>query len=84
MRIIREEVIRGLRARRVAEQETPGVRFPSGTHLKGGRAMKKTVLQYAGPTTALVVIGWLSFLVGQLMEFPLVSIPLLAIARVLP
>lgn len=46
--------------------------------------MKKKVLQYAGPTTALVVIGWLSFLAGQLTEFPLVSIPLLAIARVLP
>ena len=46
--------------------------------------MGKTVLQYAGHTTALVAIGWFSFLVGQLTELPLVSIPLLAIARVLP
>ncbi len=46
--------------------------------------MGKTVLQYAGQTTALVTIGWFSFLVGQLTELPLVSIPLLAIARVLP
>ena len=46
--------------------------------------MGKTVLKYAGHTTALVTIGWFSFLVGQLTELPLVSIPLLAIARVLP
>ena len=46
--------------------------------------MVKTVLNYAGHTTALVVIGWFLFLVGQLTELPLVSIPLLAIARVLP
>ena len=35
-------------------------------------------------TPALVVIGCFSFLVGQLTELPLVSIPPLAIARVLP
>ena len=46
--------------------------------------MVKIVLQFAGHTTALVVIGWISFLVGQLVEFPLVLILLLAIARVLP
>ncbi len=46
--------------------------------------MVKKVLQYAGHTTALVVIGWFSFLVGQLTELPLATIPLLAIARVLP
>lgn len=46
--------------------------------------MVKIVLQYAGHMTALVAIGWFSFLVGQLSELPLVSIPLLAIARVLP
>ena len=46
--------------------------------------MVKTVLQYPGHTTALVAIGWFSFLIGQLTELPLVSIPLLAIARVLP
>ena len=46
--------------------------------------MAKTVLKYAGHTTALVVIGWFSFLAGQLTELPLFSIPLMAIARVLP
>ena len=46
--------------------------------------MVKTVLSHPGFPTALVVCGWLSFLVGQLTEHPLVSIPLLAIARVLP
>ena len=46
--------------------------------------MVKTVQQYAGHTTALVAVGWFSFLVGQLTELSLVSILLLAIARVLP
>ena len=46
--------------------------------------MVKKVQTYAGQMPALVVIGWFSFLVGQLAELPLVSIPLLAIARVLP
>jgi len=46
--------------------------------------MVKTVLSHPGLTTALVVFGWFSFLVGLLTEHPLVSIPLLAIARVLP
>ena len=46
--------------------------------------MVKTVRQIAGQTTALVAVGWILFLVGQLTQLPLVSIPLLAIARVLP
>lgn len=46
--------------------------------------MVKNVLRKPGFTTALVVVGWLSFLVGHLVELPLVSIPLKAIARVLP
>ena len=46
--------------------------------------MVKNVLRYTGHTTALVAVGWFSFLVGQLTELPLVSITLLAIARVLP
>ena len=46
--------------------------------------MAKRVLKYAGHTTALVVMGSVSFIVGQLTELPLGSIPLLAIARVLP
>lgn len=45
--------------------------------------MVKTVC-YPGLTTALVVFGWFSFLAGLLTEQPLVSILLLAIARVLP
>ena len=51
---------------------------------KGGIAMVKNVRKYAGHTTALVVIGWFLFLGGQLTELPLVSMLLLAIARVLP
>ncbi len=46
--------------------------------------MVKNVRKYTGHLTALVAIGWFSFLAGQLTELPLVSIPLLAIARVLP
>lgn len=46
--------------------------------------MVKTVLLYSGLTTALVVLGWFSFLAGLLVQHPLVSILLLAIARVLP
>jgi hypothetical protein len=46
--------------------------------------MVKNVLQKPGFTTALVVVGWLSFVIGNLIEFPLVSIPLKTIARVLP
>ena len=46
--------------------------------------MGKTVLKSTGHTTALVAIGWFSFLVGQLTELSCISIPLLAIARVLP
>lgn len=46
--------------------------------------MVENVLQKPGFTTALVVVGWLSFLTGHLVEVSLVSIPLKAIARVLP
>lgn len=46
--------------------------------------MVKNMLRKSGFTTALVVVGWLSFVIGNLVEFPLVSIPLKAIARVLP
>ena len=46
--------------------------------------MVKTVLRNSGLRTALVVFGWLSFLLGRLIELPVVSILLLAIARVLP
>ncbi len=46
--------------------------------------MVKTVLKQAGLSTALVVIGWVSFLAGQITDVPIVSVPLMAIARVLP
>lgn len=46
--------------------------------------MVKNVLQKFGFTTALVVLGWLTFVIGHLVEAPVVSIPLKAIARVLP
>jgi len=46
--------------------------------------MVKNVLHNPGCKAALVVLGWLSFILGQLIELPLVSIPLKAIARVLP
>ena len=46
--------------------------------------MVKTVHVKPGLTTALVAIGWLSFVAGVLLQTPLLSIPLLAIARVLP
>lgn len=46
--------------------------------------MVKTVLKFAGHRTALAAIGWCSFIAGQLTELTLVSIPILAIARVLP
>jgi hypothetical protein len=46
--------------------------------------MVKNVLEKPGFTTALVVVGWLSFLIGHLVELPIASIPLKAIARVLP
>ena len=73
-----------LRARRVAEQGSPGDRTFSGLFAKGGDVMVKTVRYKPGFTTALVAIGWLSFVVGLLLADPLLSIPLLALARVLP
>lgn len=77
----------GLRARRVAEQGNPGDR-PSKAResRKGGIAMVKKVLAISGSRmrTALVVLGWISFLVGLAVKQPAFSIPLRAIARVLP
>ena len=80
----REEEIRGFKARRVAGQDNPGGRLHSRFCLKGGIAMGKTVLKYVGHTAALVAISWFLLLVGQFTELQLVSIPILAIARVLP
>ena len=46
--------------------------------------MAKTVHFVAGRKTALVVLGWVLYVLGLLSCNPVVSIPLLAIARVLP
>jgi hypothetical protein len=48
--------------------------------------MVKKVLGNSGSRmrTALVVLGWVSFLVGLAVKQPAISIPLRAIARVLP
>lgn len=79
-----DSVIRGLRARRSAEQGRLGDRRLLVSNPKGGDVMVETVHSKPGLTTALVAIGWLSFVVGALTQSPLLSIPLLAIARVLP
>lgn len=46
--------------------------------------MVKTVLSKHGSTTALVVLGWISFCIGLLASGTPLSILFLAIARVLP
>lgn len=46
--------------------------------------MVKNMFRTSGYTPALVIIGWISFVLGQMVGCPLVSIPLKAIARVLP
>ena len=46
--------------------------------------MVKTLLQNSGLKTALEALGWISFLFGLAISNPFVSIPLLAVARVLP
>ena len=46
--------------------------------------MVKNVRFKAGSQTALVISGWILFGAGLLCSNPLVSIPLLAGARVLP
>jgi hypothetical protein len=46
--------------------------------------MVKTVRSLPGYSTALVAFGWLSLVLGALLGNPWFSIPLQAIARVLP
>lgn len=46
--------------------------------------MVKTVRFIAGRRTALVVLGWIVYLLGLLLGNSVIAIPLLAIARVLP
>lgn len=81
---MRFEQLGGFRARRSAEQESLGDRLNLGSFSRGGTAMVKNVLGKAGHSTALVVIGWVLFVAGSLLSSPHVSIPLLAVARVLP
>ena len=80
--------VRGFRARRKsAEQDSPGGRHRLGSLLKGGVIniiMVKNVLHKPGCKAALVAVGWISFVLGQLIEFPLLSVPLKVVARVLP
>jgi hypothetical protein len=45
--------------------------------------MVKT-LQYAGLETALVLLGWLCFFAGFVIDAPSVNIALQTVARVLP
>jgi uncharacterized membrane protein YGL010W len=46
--------------------------------------MVKTVRSTTGRKTALVVVGWIAFLAGQFAGHAVLTVPLLAIARVLP
>ena len=46
--------------------------------------MVKKILSYPGVMTALFVSGWMSFIGGCIIDDPRISIPLQAIARVLP
>lgn len=48
--------------------------------------MVKKVLCQAGPRmrTALVVLGWISFLLGHVVKWPVISFLFRAIARALP
>ena len=46
--------------------------------------MVKKILSYPDVMTALVVLGWMSFIGGYIIDDPLISILLQAIARTLP
>ena len=46
--------------------------------------MVKIVRDTTGRKAALVVLGWIAFVVGSFSNAPLLSVPLMAIARVLP
>jgi len=72
------------RARFSAVRDNPGDRFQCSSFLRGGGIMVKNMFRISGYTTALVALGWFSFILGQLVMCPWVSIPLKAIARVLP
>ena len=79
------QTVSWLRARRIsAEQGNPGDPRPFNSTEERGDALVKTVQQVPGYTTALVVLGWFSFVLGALLSNPWFSIPLKAIARVLP
>ena len=74
------------KAQRGAEQNPSDLLFVAINILKGGVAMVKNVLTKAGISfdTALVILGWISFLVSFLINDPAWVISLQMIARVLP
>ncbi len=74
--------MRGLRALHRAEQDTLVDRLLR--FIKGGSDMVKKTLSYPGVMTALVVLGWMSFIGGYIIDDPRISILLQAIARALP
>lgn len=80
------EFNREFRAQRCAEENPSNHKFNVTSKLKGGVAMVKTVLLKAGINygTALVTIGWLSFLVSYLINDPTLVVLLQTVARVLP
>ncbi len=75
-----------LRAQRVADLNPDNHEFNFTSKIKGGIAMAKTVLCRAGIQldSALVTLGWLSFLVLFLINDPTLVILLQTVARVLP
>jgi hypothetical protein len=77
---------RGFRAQHYAEQSLSNYNFNVTGKLKGGIAMIKTVLCKIGTrlSTALITLGWLSFLASFLTNDPTLVISLQTIARVLP
>ncbi len=74
--------MRGLRALHRAAQDSLVNRLLRC--LKGGSDMVKKILSYPGVMTALVVLGWILFFGGCIIDDPRISIPLQAIARGLP
>ena len=53
------------------------------TQQKGGVAMK-IAQKFLNPVSIMIVLSWFAFFGGILIENPVVSLPLAAIARVLP
>ena len=73
---------RGLRPGFSGRQGNLCSRLLSLTKLKGDVAMK-TAQRFLNPVI-VVFLGWVAFFGGVLIEAPAISLPLEAIARVLP